>query len=698
MGVLSNFFQRARTLVIGEARSIEDPDLFRKISLIAILAWVGLGADGLTSSCYGPEEAFLALGGHVSLGLLVAAATAITVLIIAASYSQIVEVFPSGGGGYLVASKLLSPGLGMASGCALLIDYLLTISLSIASGADALFSFLPRELLPFKLGVSIAAVILLAVLNLRGVKESVVSLTPVFIVFIVMHGIALVYALATHATEVAGLPGSAHADIAQSVQETGVLGTLFLLFRAYSMGAGTYTGIEAVSNGLPILREPRVRTAKRTMTYMSISLAILAAGLMVCYIVAGVRHQPGKTLNATLFSAITSGWGPSGTVFVTVTLLSEAILLFVAAQTGFIGAPRVLAYMSVDRWFPQQFGLLSERFVIKNGVMLIGAAAVVVMILTRASVRLMVVLYSINVFITFSLSQLGMVRHWWAKRGEEARWKKKILVNGIGLVLTVTILVSVVLVKFREGGWVTIFVTGSLMLVAVTIKRFYVRTQKQLRHLDSLVQVVESTSGEDHRGRGPGRRAPRYSARARTAVILVSGFNGMGLHTLFNVVRLFGKGVRNFFFIQTGIVDADAFKGKDEIAQLEAHVRKSLDRYVGYVRSQGFYARGYPLVGTDVVDEICALAKGLFAEHPNSIFFGGRIVFREETLLTRMLYNYVTFAVQRRLHQLGIPFVIVPVPVSADLIPGARPQLARAETTYRPAEPSSAQAPVEPAR
>jgi len=160
----------------------------------------------------------------------------------------------------------------------------------------------------------------------------------------------------------------------------------------------------------------------------------------------------------------------------------------------------------------------------------------------------------------------------------------------------------------------------------------------------------------------------------------VSGFNGMGLHTLFNVVRLFGKGVKNFFFIQTGIVDADKFKGEKEIAQLEEHVKNSLDKYVSYVRQQGFYARGYPLIGTDVVEEICALAANLFTEYPNSIFFGGRIVFAEETFLSRLLYNHVTFAVQRRLHQLGIPFVIVPVPVTANLS-SARPSLARAKTS-----------------
>jgi hypothetical protein len=524
----------------------------------------------------------------------------------------------------------------------------------------------------------------LVLLNLRGVRESVVSLTPVFIVFIVMHGIAILWTFVAHPAELSAIPAAAAADARRSVQQVGLGGTLLLLLRAYSMGAGTYTGIEAVSNGLPILREPRVRTAKRTMAYMSASLAFLAAGLMVCYLLVGARHQPGRTLNATLFTLLTKGWGPPGVILVTVTLLSEAVLLFMAAQTGFIDAPRVLGYMAVDRWFPQAFGLLSERFVIRNGILLIGGAAVVLLILTKGSVGFMVVLYSINVFITFSLSQLGMVRHWWQKRKEERHWRKKIAVNGVGLLLTMTILVSVVLVKFAEGGWITIFVTGSLIAAAVIIKRFYSRTQRRLQRLDTLVQAVESSPPEAHPGKHAGRRAPRYDPRGLTAVICVNGFNGMGLHTLFSVVRLYGKDVRNVFFVQAGIVDADKFKGRDELEALERHVKESLDRYVSYVSSQGIYARGYPLLGTDVVDEICALAARVYGEHPKSIFFGGLIVFPEETYLSRMLYNYVTLAVQRRLHQYRIPYIIMPVPLGTDLLPGARPALARARTTYRP--------------
>lgn len=652
-----------KNFLIGKARDLKDPRLFHKISLIAFFAWVGLGSDGLTSSCYGPEEAFLALGRHMFLGIFVAIATAITIFVISYSYSQIVELFPSGGGGYLVASKLLSPSLGMVSGCALLVDYLLTITLSIASGVDALFSFLPPALHPFKLVFAVAVVLILILLNMRGVKESVLPLVPIFLLFMLTHIFVIIYGLLHHASNFSGLVSATGADIKATTSEIGMFGMMILLVRAYSMGAGTYTGIEAVSNGIPILMEPKVETAKKTMRYMAISLALLAFGLMLGYLLYRVQHQPGKTLNAILFENITAGWGSAGSVFVVVTLISEAVLLFVAAQTGFLDGPRVLANMATDRWFPFQFALLSERLVTQNGILLMGTASLVLMVFSHGSVKFLVVLYSINVFITFFLSQLGMVRHWWRKRSKIKSWMKKIFINGMGLVLTAVILVSVVVIKFYEGGWITIFITGSLVMLAIAIKRYYRGTLRLLKHLDSLIETVDLSNLKSNEG--PARSsAPVFDPEAKTAVILVNGFNGMGLHTLFNVIRLFGNNFKNFFFLQAGVVDAGHFKGIEELDKLQGHVDRDLDRYITYMQKQGFYAKSFSTFGTDVAEEISNLAGQIFSEYPRTVFFGGQIVFAQDTIFTKMLYNYTTFAVQRRLHQQGIPFIIMPIKVT----------------------------------
>ncbi|MFA5143093.1 MAG: APC family permease [Candidatus Omnitrophota bacterium] len=657
-----NIFGRVKEFVIGRARSLHDPQLFHKISLIAFFAWVGLGSDGLSSCCYGPEEAFLALKSHMFLGIFVAIATAITIFVISSSYSQIIELFPSGGGGYLVASKLLSPSLGMVSGCALLVDYVLTIALSIASGADALFSFLPPALLPFKLSVAVIGVLTLMVLNMRGTKESVMPLVPIFLIFVGTHIFVILYALITHASQLGSVINATISDVNITRSEIGTFGMLVLIMKAYSMGAGTYTGIEAVSNGLPILREPKVETAKKTMKYMSISLATVAGGLMLGYLLYGVQFQAGKTLNAVLLENMTVHWSPGiACIFLLVTLVSEAIILFVAAQTGFLDGPRVLANMAQDRWFPFQFAILSERFVTQNGIFLMGGAALILIALSRGSVKFLVVLYAINVFITFCLSQLGMVRHWWSVRGKVKAWLKKLAISGVGLILTTFILLSVVIIKFNEGGWITIFITGSLIAVAVAIKRYYKRTMKLLVRLDNLVHAAEIAKSIE--GNEEAKPEPVYDPESKTAVILVNGFNGMGLHTVFNVRRLFGD-IRNFVFMTAGIVDAGNFKGVDAMAELKVHIQEELEHYTAFMKSQGFYAESHFTIGTEVADDVSKMASEIFEHYPDSVFFGGQIVFPEDTIFTKMLYNYTVWAVQRRLHQKGIPFIVMPIRVS----------------------------------
>ncbi len=661
---------KLKGIILGKAKDIQDPGVFHKLSLIAFFAWVGLGADGLSSSNYGPEESFLSLGTNGHLGLFVALATAITVIVISSSYSQIAELFPRGGGGYTVASKLLSPTLGMISGCALLIDFVLTITISIASGADAVFSFLPLGWLRYKLLVAVLGVCLLMVMNLRGVRESVVPLVPIFLLFLVTHTFAILYALLTHMSSMGDVAQTTLAQTRAAGKALGGFGVFLLLMRAYSMGAGTYTGIEAVSNGMPILREPRVQTAKRTMRYMAASLAFMAAGLMIGYLLFGVSKVPGRTLNAVLMEKIASGWGVAGSVFVLFTLISEAVLLFVAAQAGFLGGPAVLSNMSLDRWLPGQFSLLSERLVIKNGILLLGTGSLVLMLATRGSVSLLVVLYAINVFITFCLSQAGMVRHWWKQRGRGRTWKRKLLINGVGLLLTSFILVSQVALKFETGGWITLLITGTLVAGAVAIKRFYHQAGRSLARLDHLMTTAAESDVQalEVESRGGRRRSrAKLDPKGKTAVLLVSGFNGTGLHTLFSIRRVFGDTFRNWLFIQAGIIDADRFKGAEGLESLRKHVEAGLAKYVKFMQAEGYYAGGFAAIGTDVSDEICDLARSIFRKYSGAVFFGGQIVFPEESILTRLLFNHTAFAVQRRLHREGIPFVIMPVPVAAPL-------------------------------
>ena len=593
----------------------------------------------------------------------------LTIVVICASYSQIIEQFPTGGGGYLVASKIALADLaGVVSGlrahgrlCAdhrhqrgerhgCIVQF---VSIELAALQDGIFgggNYFPR-------GAESA---------LPGVKESVALWLPVFFLFLGTFTFAIFYGIISH---VGDLPGIAHglaSDVRVDHAEIGTWGLIVVILRAYSLGAGTYTGIEAVSNGLSVLREPRVKTGKRTMVYMGASLAFVVGGLLLTYLLYHVEHVEGKTLNAILLEHMTASW-PAwlGKSFVIAALASSAALLLIAAQTGFLGGPRVLANMAVDRWMPTRFATLSDRLVTQNGVVIMGIAALLVVLATAifasgGLVNTLVVLYSINVFITFSLSQLGMVRHWWNDRAHTPSWKKKLCINGFGLLLTSGILISLCIVKFFEGGWITLLVTGLLIYAAFRVKRHYAKTQVQLKRLNDL--VAAATSNETITN-DPETPAPVCNSAGRTAVFLVNGFNGLGLHTLLAVIRMFPKVYQNFVFVQVGVLDAGNFKGAAEVDNLREHSQREVERYVAYMKRHGFYAESQIALGTDIVDEAAKLCDVVAHRFPNAQFFAGQLVFQDESLVTRLLHNHTVFELQRRLYRHGWPMLILPIQV-----------------------------------
>lgn len=660
-----NFFQRCKLLFIGRSRDLHDRGLFHSLSLTAFFAWVALGSDGLSSSCYGPAEAFLALEGHTSLSIILALVTAAAIFLIAASYTQIIELFPGGGGGYLVASKLISPSAGMISGSALVVDYVLTVTISIASGADALFSFLPESIHYLKLEFAAIGIVGLIILNMRGIKESVVPLVPVFLIFLATHLFLIVLTL-THLIPEFGQVASSTADDFNSLHSSiGSWGILFLLMKAFSVGAGTFTGIEAVSNGVGLLREPRVETARRTMFLIALSLSVIVLGLVLGYKYYNVHEVAGKTLNAVLFETATASW-PAwiASAFVLVALLSEAFLLLIAAETGMLDGPRVMASMALDRWLPSRFAYLSDRFVSQNGILFMGIAALGMLFISGGDVGFLVVLYSINVFLTFTLSQWGMVSHWMTKAGRATKgWASKFLINGVGLILCGSILIAVIAIKFSEGAWLTFVITGALVALGFWIKHHYRTTAKMLKRLDILVSAVSEETERLRKEPHVSFDEVDFDPKGKTAVMAVSGFNGLGLHTLLNIRKVFGDTFRNFVFIHVGVIDAGNFKGESEMQHLKDTTSLEVEPYVDYIRSQGYFATGVQMLGNDIVEAVAELAPDLFDRYPNAVFFGGQVVFPDDTFVDRWLHNYVVFALQRRLYSKAIPFVIIPVRV-----------------------------------
>ncbi|HEX9078790.1 MAG TPA: APC family permease [Desulfuromonadaceae bacterium] len=649
-----SIYSKVMQTIFGAPKHLKDTHLFHKMALIPVLAWVGLGADGLSSSAYGPEEAFKALGSHTYLALLLALVTGLTVFIISYAYSRIIEHFPHGGGGYIVATHLLGEKSGVVSGSALLVDYVMTITISIASCVDAMFSYVPQGFHHYKVPFSCFLILVLIVLNVRGVKESVTVLAPIFMVFVVTHIIMLLYGVFIHADRFAPVVSDFGGGLRHDVSTIGLFGILMLFMRAYSLGGGTYTGIEAVSNGLQIMREPRVQTGKRTMLYMATSLAFTASLILLCYLFLALKPVEGKTLNAVLADALFSKW-PMGGAIAFITIFSEGALLLVAAQAGFVDGPRVMSNMAIDSWLPHRFAALSVRLTMRNGILLMGIAAIALLFYTRGSVDALVVMYSINVFITFSLSQLGMSRFFIGRRKEDPQWLRHLAVHLVGLVLCVSILVITIFEKFTEGGWITLLITSLVIGLCYLIKAHYVRVRQAVTLLDE--QLLDFPTS------GPVNNAP-LDKNAQTAIQLVSGYSGFGVHTLLSIVTTFPKTYKNIVFVSVAVVDSGSFKGAEEMEALEASVKASLEKYVDLARRLGFSADYRMTVATDVVESAIQICQEVAEEFPRSTVFTGQLTFRLEKFYHRMLHNETAFAIQRRLQWGGLTTVILPIRVN----------------------------------
>ena len=572
MWIARSSWQRLRRRVLGRARDLFAPDVAKQLSLMALFAWIGLGASALSSSIYGPDEAFRALHEHTYLAVLLAVAVVFTIVVKSHAYSRLIEHFPFGGGGYIAATKLLGSKLGLISGAALLIDYVLTITVSIAAAADASFSFLPLGSQAWKVPIELTVMGGLMVMNLRGVKESVAVIMPIFLLFLVTHLLLILGTIVLHGGEFRHIAHQIQSGFRASVSTLGTIGMTALFLHAYGRSAGTYTGIEAISNGIPMMQEPRVRTARRAMIYTSVSLAVIAGGILVCYLLVQATPIPGQTMNAVLAQRFAGGFScgalPLGRWFIIVTLISESAILAAAAQSGFIGGPRVMANMAADSWLPHRFSYLSDRLTMQNGVVLISVAAILTLVYTQGQTSTLVVIYSINVFITFLLSQLAMLRYSLLNRARYYVGLRQLANHLIGLVLCFSVLEVNVVNKFRQGGGAALALIAVVIGICLLIRHHYLKTERHLRELDELtLEMVPADSLSPILPRD--RDAP-------TAACFVKNYDGLGIRLVLSVPLLFGTHFENFVLIGAGVIGADRFKGVEEIETLREHTEQDL--------------------------------------------------------------------------------------------------------------------------
>ena len=655
-------FSAIKRILMGKPLDPFRSETRHSLALVTFFAWVGIGADAISSANYGPEEAFLALGAHTHLAIFLAIATAVTVFLLAAAYTQVIELFPNGGGGYRVASTLLGPKVGLVSGGALLVDYVLTIAISVAAGVDALFSMLPLEFQGYKLTIACVLVCLLGYMNLRGMKESIRILMPIFLGFIVTHALLIILGITSHSEGLTDIMPSAIEETDNLATTVGWFAVMALFFKAFSLGGGTYTGIEAVTSSMRSFAEPRVKTGKATMWAIAFSLAFTAGGIILLYLLWDVQKIEGQTLNAAVFKLITADWAVAGwnfsAEFVGLSLIFAAGLLLTAANAGYIAGPNVLASMAIDRWMPHMFSALSNRLVTKNGVLLMGGAAIGALLMTGGVVHLLVILYSINVFLTFTLTLASITKHRWSERRNPRSWHK-LAIAALACFVCGTILTTTLIEKFSYGAWKTVLITGFVIFVCLRIRKHYDGVHKRMAEIEEDLSTA-MFSGSSMKA--PTEK-PRMDPREPTAVFLVGDSAASGMHTFLWVQRLFPGVFKNFVFVSVGEIDTEEFTDETRWHQLRSDTKKMLKQYVEFCTTRSLPATYYHDYGTDVVDTVNRLTERISADFPRSVFFATKLIFDNETMLHQLLHNQMAYMLQKKLHSKGQNLIIMPMKV-----------------------------------
>jgi len=450
---------RLRRVLIGPPlrSSAVVQERMRKLVALPIL-----GSDALSSVAYGPEAmlAVLVLAGSAGLGLTFPVAAAIAVLMIAVglSYRQTVRAYPRGGGSYIVATDNLGRGPGLVAAAGLITDYVLTVAVSTASGIAAITSAVP-SLAPYALELGLVGIVALCAGNLRGVKQAGNLFAFPTYLFIAAVGLVIVVGLVDAASR--GFAAEPHPPV---VATEGV--GLLLVLRAFSSGATAMTGIEAISDGVPAFRPPEWRNARTTLTAMVSALLFLFVGTVVLVQLEGVIPMADETVLSQL-AHDTVGSG----VLYWVVQISTAAVLLLAANTAFSDFPRLLFFLARDRNAPLAFLRMGDRLAFSNGILLLTAAAIALYVGFDGKTSRLIPLFAVGVFLAFTLSQSGMVVHWW--RGREAGWRRSLAFNAVGAVLSAAVLLIAGLTKFTEGAWVVALLIPALVLVFSRVHRYY---------------------------------------------------------------------------------------------------------------------------------------------------------------------------------------------------------------------------------
>lgn len=500
----------AKRILIGEPLTSEklDEQLLPKKMALPIFA-----SDALSSVAYAPQELLMILliGGTALLTLSpwLAAAVVILLVVVVLSYRQLIKAYPSGGGDYEVASKNLGEVPGVVVAAALLVDYVLTVAVSVASGVDNIISALPG-LNPFRVEIAVGFVILIVIVNLRGVREA----SSVFAIptYLFIGSVGIMIAVGLGRALLGDVPVASSAQYAVQAESLTQAALILLVLRAFSSGCSALTGVEAVSNGVPAFRKPKIRNAQTTLTMMGGIAILLFVGLTALALLANVHYAENpcslvgfdcSTPQPSLMAQVAAATFGMGSIPFFVIQAATACVLLLAANTAFNGFPLLGAVLARDGYAPKALNTRGDRLVYSNGMVILGIIAIGVLIVYQANLTTLIQLYIIGVFVSFSLGQIGMVKHWRralaglrslppeAAHQQSARYEHRsavtgLWINSLGASLTVLVLVIVTITKFTHGAWLVFIAIPILATLMLGVNRYYRDVEHEIRMDDTV--------------------------------------------------------------------------------------------------------------------------------------------------------------------------------------------------------------------
>ena len=436
-----------------------------KTTALAVFA-----SDALSSVAYATEEILLVLilAGSVALSysLPIAVAIAVLIAIVVSSYRQTIHAYPQGGGAYIVSKDNLGTCAGLVAGAALLIDYVLTVAVSVAAGVAAVTSAVP-VLFRYRVWLCVAAVVVVAVANLRGIRESGNLVAAPTYLFIGSLGVLLVYGGLGAIFDF--IPEAPYPQHPPGLEGVG----LFLILRAFSSGCTALTGVEAVSDGVPAFKRPEAQNARVVLTWLGAILITLFLGITVLTYDFGILPRPEETVISQVARHV---FGRSA--FYYVIQAGTMLILLLAANTSFADFPRLSFFLARDRFIPRQFAAQGDRLVFSNGIVILAGLATLLLVVFGGDTHALIPLYAVGVFLSFTLSQASMVRRWLRLREEGWRWRSWF--NGLGALVTGLVMLTIAATKFTHGAWIVVFLIPTLVVMFLSVHRHYEKVAEQL--------------------------------------------------------------------------------------------------------------------------------------------------------------------------------------------------------------------------